>query len=90
MPAQGERYKAVETIGSQFPLYAGTTVTVREVVAADVQGAHDAFSDAVVVDWTEPAVVYGEKGVEIAQGNRAISVAAADFERLFQPVEGDG
>lgn len=53
-PKQGGTYTYEgERIGQRddTALYPGTVVTVREVVPADVKGAHNDNEDAVVIEW---------------------------------------
>lgn len=51
-PKAGARYRSVS--GTAPP---GFEVIVRDVVPADVAGAHDDSEDAVVVTWEQPGVV---------------------------------
>lgn len=62
----------------------GTVVTVRETVPAGEPGAHDDTEDAVVVEWTSPALVRTDKGVEVGDAPRAMSVSVQRFRDAFQ------
>lgn len=77
-------YSAEEPVGVDAgALTPGTKVTIREVVAADEPGAHDASEDAVVVEWEAPALVQGENGVEVGTSPRAMSIGLSQFHDLF-------
>lgn len=78
MPAKkvqpGDRFvytPAGDATLARHGLTSGTTVEVREVVAADVPGAGSADMDCVVVEWDD------------AGGRRAIAVDVAEFGQLF-------
>lgn len=58
-------------------------VEVREVVQADITGAHDDSEDAVVVEWDAPALVRGENGMEVGSTRRAMSIGMSFFETNF-------
>ena len=100
-PAEGSRYELTQAIG-QGPgaLLPGIVMTVREVVPAKEEGAHDKSDDAVVLTFTEDAPVIvrespanpdtGELGPisahEVGRGKaeRAVSVGLSDFAQTFK------
>lgn len=85
-PQTGETYtlSADEPIGVDAgALVPGTSVIVREVVPAGEPGAHDDSEDAVVVEWSAPALVRGDNGVELGESPRAMSFGLADFADRF-------
>ena len=61
----------------------GTVVTVRELVPADVAGAHTDGEDAVVVEWAQPEVGHDDGEPVIRYRQRATSFGAAQFSDLF-------
>jgi DNA polymerase III alpha subunit (gram-positive type) len=81
----GSHYRVKQTIGETSPLRAGTVVTVREVVPADVPGAHDNSGECVVVEWTELGIHEGTDW-ERTTGpvNRACAIPAHEFDTLFE------
>lgn len=86
MPEAGDKYVyRGDGIGIDAGrLAAGTSVTVREVVPADVPGAHDDSEDAVVIEWQSPTVVNGEDGPELGFAIRAMSIGVDQFNEDFE------
>lgn len=77
-------YSGEEPIGVDAgALTPGTTVTVRETVAAGDPGAHDDSEDCVVIEWEAPALVQGENGVEVGSAPRAMSISTEQFNDMF-------
>lgn len=85
-PEAGETYRLTSGIGGFGPaaLYPGQVVTVREVVEADVAGAHNDAEDAVVIELGEDGPVMGDDG-QVTRGTvtRATSVSLATFGDFF-------
>lgn len=63
----------------------GTTITVAGVYPPGTPGVGDTEdgSDAVVIEWTEPAIIQGENGPEVGDVVRSMSVPASTFTDQF-------
>lgn len=88
MAEAGERYTYTgETLGTAGDLPTGTEIEVRELVPADVPGAHDDAEDAVVIEWTDKTVGIGENGEQVlVDRRRAMSVSEEFFSDNFEAV----
>lgn len=78
----GKQYRLRRDHGNApLHLRAGSVGTVREVVPADVSGAHNDDEDAVVLVFDGHAIDYDEDGSPaIVTADRAVAFALADFE----------
>lgn len=76
----GQRFRLLTDHGNP-PLHvrAGSIGTVREVVSADVLGAHNDYEDAVVLEFEDHSVTYEEGEPAIAASRRAVAFAQADL-----------
>lgn len=86
-PKAGDTYRlSADNLGDgPGAIYAGQSVTVREVVPANEAGAHDDTEDAVVIEWNEPGPVMGDdRKVRMGEVPRAVSVSLDQFATLFE------
>ena len=95
----GQRWKLLRQIGNEtnsdgtpgYPLAGGSIGVVREVVPAEVEGAHNFEEDAAVLEFDHvPSAYIDATGQpQLAQSSRAVSFALTDFDdpTTFEPVE---
>ena len=87
---KGQRFRLLRKIGNDtnadgspgYPLAAGSIGTVREIVPAEVEGAHNSEEDAVVLEFDHvPSAYIDASGqAQLAQSSRAVSFALTDFD----------
>ncbi len=88
----GQRYRLLADHGNPpLHLRAGSVGTVREVVPADVVGAHNDYEDAVILEFEGHEVGYDEAGVaSVRSAPRAAAFAISDLDPgagLFEVAE---
>ena len=86
-PREGETYTLTgEAIGvGPGSIASGTKMKVRELVPADVKGAHTDTEDAVVMEFEEPTLGVDDKGEPvIGSVTRAVSFGLDFFADNFQ------
>ena len=78
----GQKWRLLRDHGNEpLHLRAGSVGVVREVVPADVKGAHNDEEDAVVLTFPGHGIDYDESGEPvIATADRAAAFPLTDFE----------
>jgi len=80
MPGPAHRFRLLADHGNPpLHLRAGSIGTVREVVPADVAGAHNDDEDAVVLEFEDHGITYEEGQPAITASRRAVAFAQSDF-----------
>lgn len=77
----GQRWRLLRDHGTDYlALKAGSEGVVRELVPADVPGAHNDHEDAVVLEFEHPEAFMEAGEARVVLGRRAVAFAVADFE----------